>query len=57
MVIADISVSPKLRHPIGLVGDGDKYVSLFHGKQIIIDNRYWNADMLTSLTAMTSLTS
>ena len=57
MVIADISVSPTLRHPIGLVGDGDKYVSLFHDKQIIIDNRYWNADMLTSLTAMTSLTS
>ena len=57
MVIAGISVSPTLRHPIGLVGDGDTYVSLFHGKQIIIDNRYWNADMLTSLTAMTSLTS
>ena len=38
IVIADISVSPTLRHPIALVGDADKYMSLFHGKQIIIDN-------------------
>ena len=57
MVIAGISVFPTLRHPIGLVGDADKYMSLFHDKQIIIDNPCWNADMLTSLTAMTSLTS
>ena len=38
MVIAGISVFPTLRHPIGLVGDADKYMSLFHDKQIIIDN-------------------